>query len=333
MGGLFNIMVSNQQQVSILYHWNNRVRSARAIARMCNISLSTVQYNLKKLATSGNLERRRSGKKRHLITPHLSVTIGQMIRRNNETTAKEMAEKIHCRYGLEVSRWTVQRHLKRIGYCSVLPHEKPMLTEDQRRKRLEWARCHKDDDWSRTIFSDETSVQLFRNTVRRWSKYPAGEVKRVPKCRQKVMIWGAIGPNGTIGLCLFRETMTAAKYINILKVNLLPAARRQFHDDWRLQRDNDPKHTARITKVFMDENVPSVMDWPSNSPDLNPIENVWAVIKKHVEKRKPQNIKDLERKFMEEWAKLGREEVNLFLGTMKQRCEAVISANGNHIPY
>ena len=83
----------------------------------------------------------------------------------------------------------------------------------------------------------------------------------------------------------------------------------------------------------MDENVPSVMDWPSNSPDLNPIENVWAVIKKRVEKRKPQNIGDLERKFMEEWARLGREEVNLILDAMKQRCEAVISANGNHIPY
>jgi transposase len=127
--------------------------------------------------------------------------------------------------------------------------------------------------------------------------------------------------------------MTAAKYINILKVNLLPAARRQFHDDWRLPQDNNSKHTARITKVFMDENVPSVMGWLSNSPDLNPIDNVWAVITKHVEKRKPQNIGDLERKFMEEWVRLGREEVNLFLDAMKQRCNAVISANGNHIPH
>jgi transposase len=208
-----------------------------------------------------------------------------------------------------------------------------MLTEDQRQKRLKWARCHKDDDWSRTIFSDETSVQLFRNTVGRWSKHPAGEVKRVHKCRQKVMVWGAIGQNGTIGLCLFRETMTAAKYINILKVNFLPAARRQFHDDWRLQQDNDSKHIARITKVFMDKNVPLVMGWPSNSPDFNPIENVWTVIKKRVEKRKPQNIGDLEKKFMEEWVRFAREEVNLFLDTMKQRCEAVISANGNQITY
>jgi hypothetical protein len=98
--------------------------------------------------------------------------------------------------------------------------------------------------------------------MRRWSKYPAGDMKRVPKYQQKVMVWGAIGPNGIIRLCLFRKTMTAAKYINILKVNIQPGARRQFYNDWRLQHDNDPKHTARVAKVFMDKNVPSVMGWP-----------------------------------------------------------------------
>jgi transposase len=83
----------------------------------------------------------------------------------------------------------------------------------------------------------------------------------------------------------------------------------------------------------MDENVPSIMGWPSNSPNLNCIENVWAVIKKHGKKRKPQKIGNLGRKFMEVWVRLGREEVNLFLDAMKQRCEAVVSANDYHVPY
>ena len=151
-------MVSNQQHISILHCWNNGVRSASAIARTCNIPLSTAHYNLEKLRTFGKLERKKTKKKTHLITPRLSVAIGQMIRRNKESTAGEIAARIRCEYGLVVSRWTVQRHLKRIGYCSVLPHKKPMLTEEGRRRRLEWAHAHKDDDWSRTIFSDETSV-------------------------------------------------------------------------------------------------------------------------------------------------------------------------------
>jgi len=57
-----------------------------------------------------------------------------------------------------------------------------MLTNEQKERRVQWALAHKDDDWSRTIFSDETSYQLFRNTIRRWSKYAQEEKKRIPKC-------------------------------------------------------------------------------------------------------------------------------------------------------
>ena len=89
---------------------------------------------------------------------------------------------------MNASQWTVQRQLKRMGYKSTLPYAAPILTQEQKHARVHWAIQHKDDDWSRTIFTDETCYQLFRNTIRGWSQNPSTEVKRIPKDKQKIMV-------------------------------------------------------------------------------------------------------------------------------------------------
>jgi transposase len=328
MGDLSNDNHWSTRRSTILHFWQQGHRNAADIARMTKIPERTIRYNIAKIRDEGRGEHRGGNGRPRKITRANSVLIGQWLRRNNEITSKEFAEKLLQTRNLNVPRWTVQRQLNLMGYKSTLPRATPMLTREQKERRIQWAQQHLDDNWNRTIFSDESSFQLFRNTVRRWSKNPRQEVKRIPKNRQKIMVWGAISVKGQIGFHSFRRTMDGPYYVEILEDNLIDEARKKFGYRWRRQQDNDPKHTSRIAKDFLQQEVPETIDWPSNSPDANPIENVWSVLERRVEKRHPSSIDELDRFLKEEWKKVDKSLLINLIRSMKTRCMGLIDSKG-----
>jgi len=321
------------RRAAILHFWNNGERLPSAISRITKIPLRTVKYNIKKIQQQGTIEDRPHQGRPRKITLNHSKAIGQWIQRNNELTSKELAQKLIYSQGLNVSQWTVQRHLKRIGYKNTLPYSTPMLTQAQKDARIQWAIQYKDFDWSRTVFTDETSYQLFRNTIRRWSRNPSAEVKRIPKNRQKIMVWGGFSVKGLVGYHSFKKIMDGPYFVEILRTHLIPNARKQFRRRWKLQMDNDPKHKSRVAKQFMSIEVPEVIDWPSNSPDVNPIENLWSIIKHRVEKRKPTNLEELNKFLHQEWNNIDMVILNYLVNSMKSRCLALIESKGERISY
>jgi hypothetical protein len=122
-------------------------------------------------------------------------------------------------------------------------------------------------------------------------------------------------------------------YVSILQTQLLPAAQNMYGNNWRLQQDNDPKHTSRVAKDFIKENGIRTINWPSNSPDLNPIENMWHLIKNNVEKRLSKNIDELKKFMTEEWDAIPETTVKNLVSSMKKRCELVLEENGDRISY
>ncbi|KAK6308672.1 hypothetical protein J4Q44_G00201350 [Coregonus suidteri] len=110
---------------------------------------------------------------------------------------------------------------------------------------------------------------------------------------------------GTGRLHRIEGRMDGAMYREILANNLLPSVRAlKMGRGWVFQHDNDPKHTARATKEWLRKKYLKVLEWPSQSPDLNPIEHLWRELKVRIAQRQPRNLKDLEKVCMEEWAKI-----------------------------
>ncbi len=94
---------------------------------------------------------------------------------------------------------------------------------------------------------------------------------RVEKFPQSVMIWVAMSSAGVSPLCFLKSNVTAPVYQDILEHFMLPSADQLFKDaDFIFQQDLAPAHTAKSTKSWLNDHGVGVLDWPANSPDLNP---------------------------------------------------------------
>ncbi len=220
---------------------------------------------------------------------------------------------------------------------------KPLLNQRQRQKRLTWAVEKKNwtvAQWSKVFFSDESKfcISFGNQGPRVWRKTGEAQnpccLKSSVKFPQSVMIWAAMSSAGVGPLCFLKSTVNTAIYQEILEHFMLPSADKLYGDaDFIFQQDLAPAHTAKGTKSWFNDHGVTVLDWPANSPDLNPIENLWGIVKRKMRDTRPNNADDLKATVKEAWASIPPQQCHKLITSMPCRIEAVIKAKGAPTKY
>ena len=182
------------------------------------------------------------------------------------------------------------------------------------------------------IFSDETSVWLFDNNHECWFHKNSQHELSVDKHYGKIHVFAAVSAEvGKIVSSTFDRNLNAGYLVELLKNDLIPQGDHFYPEGWVLAHDNAPTFTAQLTQRFLQTTSPLILDWPAKSPDLNPIENVWHLLKAAVRKRLPKTKQDLEEIIWNEWENLKDEVIQRICGSFIDRMNKCIEVNGNQV--
>ena len=119
------------------------------------------------------------------------------------------------------------------------------------------------------------------------------------KYTHKINCWRAFSAKGKVELYFFNNNLNTNLYIEILEFSL-PEVNKIMKNSVILQFDKNLKHRSLKALEFCKENNIKIIDWQSNSPDLNPIENIWAKIKNKLCRHEFHNINKLRKRVEKE---------------------------------
>lgn len=148
------------------------------------------------------------------------------------------------------------------------------------------------------------------------------------------MVWGCISAAGMGELVFIDGIVDKNKYLNILKQNLHKSAiNMNIRNSFKFYQDNDPKHKSRIVQEYLLYNCPKVLHPPPQSPDLNPIENLWDYLDRRIRITPIKSKDELKLRLTEEWSRIPLEYLNKIISNMPKRLNHVLKQKSNPTKY
>lgn len=320
-------------------------KTMREIADIIGVSFSGVAKTLKRAAeTNSNIDRPRSGRPKK-TTKGDDRRILSMSQQNRFKPPSEIRAEINETLPEPISVNTVKRRLRAKGYIGRIAVKKPLLRPPNKRKRLLFAQKHKDwsiDKWKSVLWTDESKFEMFGSKRRQHVRRKKGErfksqciAPTVKHGGGSVTVWGCFSYDGVGDLVRIEGIMRKEHYHNILQRSAIPSGVGLIGYGFEFQQDNDPKHTSHLCMNYLrskeEEGVLEIMDWPPQSPDINPIELLWEELDRQVKNMRATNEQQLFDNLKTAWEDLGTEKLRKLVERLPRICAAIIKAQGGHI--
>ena len=244
---------------------------------------------------------------------------------------------------MEISDNTILRRLAENNMVYGNYKLKPLLTNKHKYDRLSWAKKNLNTDWSTVIFSDEMSIWKNRDTGKCWYNKGNQKIKGNIRHPIKMHVWACItsvGANSlseTQGITLgglesfitFNGNLNTSRYVDFLFEHLITIYRHPYI----FQQDNSPIHTSKKATDFFNNHNIKTLKWPPNSPDLNPIENLWSLVKRNISKLDDVTDDNFNEKIKECLNKIDYSIIHNLISSMHIRIQKVIENDGDVIDY
>ena len=312
-----------------------------------NIPISTAYHIWNKYKTTSSTHSLpRSGR-----PPKITERTERQVVREAVRNRREPLASVGQHVKPKISDQAVRRILAAHGYHRRVARRVPYLSKRQKKARLAWARALKGRRWDDIIWSDECYVHIDDKHGRVYVTRRVDKVLHedcvVPAFTQsniRVMVWGCI-MSGRKGPLIVLEypggkggRMNSSRYQRqVLNGVLQPffLQEKQRMPSLSFQHDNAPSHSSKSTKRWFIKHGIPLFPHPPSSPDVNPIEPLWHVLKNIIHHRKhpPSSTEELRTAVKEAWDQITDVDVEKHTHTMPERVKAVLDAHGGHTKY
>ena len=303
---------------------------------VAGLSQRTVYNYMERLARYGHLDPKPLHRPNRKFTPQVRRSLGQLLAQDPEASSSKLASKLNERIEGTVSSSGVRKTLQKMGNAQVAQQPRQLSTENKR-KRLIYAQTNLGIDWKRIWDFDEVHFDLWKGRhVVRFNVHTGHRrnFRPLSKNQESVSLTfaAAINHNCKSDLVELPKNWHVGDWTNIIENELLPSI--NWDPSKRRCRawivDNDGKHHSLeiLTMLGLHGLIPNGF-LPPNSPDLNPIENVWHIMKQIILQRHAQNERQLRSAVAYAWECITPQILQNLHASLPHRMQQVIDANGD----